>query len=233
MHDQTAGTLRPDHLALAFGVRARRRGLGLTVRQLARRADLPVTWLENLEEGSAPVSHAALTSVAGALGTSVERLLSGNVEAPPNVPTAPTAPASPAPDIRELVVMTREECRARLFLHEVGRVAPAMSREPFVLPVDYVIDAGDVVFRSTAGSRPAALTGPVAFEVDDLIRMARLGWSVLVIGDAEHVTDPTETHRLAEARTRTWSEGTHEVWTRIHPRDITGRRLRPHLREQD
>ncbi|MFI6985994.1 hypothetical protein ACIBSV_46575 [Embleya sp. NPDC050154] len=30
-----------------------------------------------------------------------------------------------------------EECRARLLLHEVGRVAPAMTPEPFVLLVDY------------------------------------------------------------------------------------------------
>ncbi|WP_331767932.1 pyridoxamine 5'-phosphate oxidase family protein [Embleya sp. NBC_00896] len=227
MHDHTAGTARSDHLALAVGVRSRSRSLGLTVRQLARRADLPVTWLEGMEEGSAPVSHAALTSVARVLDTSVERLLSGAVEVPPN--HAPAARAAPAPDIRELVVMTREECRARLLLHDVGRVAPAMSREPFVLPVDYLIDRGDVVFRSVAGTRPAEVVGRVAFEVDELIRMARLGWSVLVIGDAEHVTDPTETARLAATRTRTWSEGTREVWTRIHASAVTGRRLRPRL----
>lgn len=225
MHDETAGTLRPDRLALAVGVRSRRCGLGLTVRQLACRIDLPVTWVESLEEGSAPVSHAALARVAAALGTSAERLLSGAVEAPRD--HAPAGPSTPAPDTRELVVMTEEECRARLLLHEVGRVAPAMSREPFVLPVDYLIDAGDVVYRSVAGSRPAELVGRVAFEVDDLIRMARLGWSVLVIGDAEHVSDPIETNRLAAAQARTWSDGTREVWTRIRPSDITGRRLRP------
>ncbi|MYS87816.1 helix-turn-helix domain-containing protein [Embleya scabrispora] len=227
MHDETAGTLRPDHLALAVGVRSRRRGLGLTLRQLARHADLPVTWLEELEAGSAPVSHAALASVAGALGTSAERLLSGAVDAPPN--HAPTDPSTPAPDTRELVVMTEEECRARLLLHEVGRVAPAMTPEPFVLPVDYLIDRGDVVFRSVAGSHPAELVGRVAFEVDDLIRFARWGWSVLIIGDAEPVTDPTDVDRLTAALPPTWSDGTRELWTRIHPGAITGRRLRPRL----
>ncbi|MGC0418130.1 helix-turn-helix domain-containing protein [Embleya sp. AB8] len=225
MHDETAGTHRPDHLALAIGVRTRRRGLGLTVRQLARRTDLSVTWLEHLEEGSASVSRAALASVAGALGTSAERLASDTVEMPPT--PVPTPAAMSAPDTRELIVMTEEECRARLFLHDVGRVVPAMAREPFVLPVDYVMDGTDVVFRSPAGSRPAGLVGRVAFEVDDLLRVARLGWSVLVIGDAEHVTDPAETARFAAAGARTWSAGGREVWTRIHASHITGRRLRP------
>ncbi|MFF7250158.1 helix-turn-helix domain-containing protein [Embleya sp. NPDC008237] len=37
-------------------MRGRRRDLGLTVRQLARRTHLSVDWHEHLEEGSAPVS---------------------------------------------------------------------------------------------------------------------------------------------------------------------------------
>ncbi|WP_439681283.1 pyridoxamine 5'-phosphate oxidase family protein [Embleya sp. MST-111070] len=127
--------------------------------------------------------------------------------------------------------MTEEECRARLFLHDVGRVAPAMTQDPFVLPVDYVMDGADVIYRSAAGSRPANLVGPVAFEVDDLIRIARLGWSVLVIGDTERVTDPVETARLTRDA-RTWSDGVPDVWTRIRPRDVTGRRLRPHAGDE-
>ncbi|MFE5332817.1 pyridoxamine 5'-phosphate oxidase family protein [Embleya sp. NPDC056575] len=227
MDDETAGTHHPDHLVLAVGVRRRRRGLGLTVRQLARRTDLSVDWLEHLEEGSAPVSFAALTGLAAALGTSAEHLLRGIAEVPPAPEPAPASP--PAPETRELVVMTEEECRARLFLHDVGRVAPALTREPFVLPVDYLMDGTDVLYRSAVGSRPADLVGRVAFEVDELIRIARLGWSVLVIGDAEPVTDPAETARLTTAEARTWSEGVPEVWTRVRPRDVTGRRLRPRM----
>ncbi|MFE3204806.1 pyridoxamine 5'-phosphate oxidase family protein [Embleya sp. NPDC059237] len=97
------------------------------------------------------------------------------------------------------------------------------------MPVDYLMDGTDVIYRSAVGSRPADLVGRVAFEVDELIRIARLGWSVLVIGDAEPVTDPAETARLATAEARTWSEGVPEVWTRVRPRDVTGRRLRPRM----
>ncbi|MFI6586117.1 helix-turn-helix domain-containing protein [Embleya sp. NPDC050493] len=110
MDDETAGTHRPDHLVLAVGVRRRRRTLGLTVRQLARRSHLSVDWLEHVEEGSAPVSFAALNGLAAALDTSAENLLRGIVEVPPS-PEPPTA-APPAPETRELVVMTEEECRA-------------------------------------------------------------------------------------------------------------------------
>ncbi|WP_439680857.1 pyridoxamine 5'-phosphate oxidase family protein [Embleya sp. MST-111070] len=98
-----------------------------------------------------------------------------------------------------------------------------------MLPVDYLMDGTDVIHRSAVGSRPADLVGRVAFEVDDPIRIARLGWSVLVIRDAEPVTDPAETARLAKAEARTCSEGVAEVWTRVRPSDVTGRRLRPHV----
>lgn len=47
----------------------------------------------------------------------------------------------------------------------------------------------------------------VAFEVDEPIRIAR----------------------LAKAEARNWSEGVPEVWTRVRPRDVTGRRLRPRM----
>ncbi|WP_406291998.1 pyridoxamine 5'-phosphate oxidase family protein [Embleya sp. NBC_00896] len=124
-------------------------------------------------------------------------------------------------------VPLRTECRARLVMHEVGGVSPATTREPFVLPVNYVLDGADVVFRTAVDSPSAGLDGPVALEVDELIRAARPAWSVLIVGDATWVADPVEIARLSEDGLRPSPEGEHDAWIRIRPRRISGRRLHP------
>jgi XRE family aerobic/anaerobic benzoate catabolism transcriptional regulator len=61
--------------ALGTAVRARRTGLGLTLRTLALRADVSERFLAQLETGSGNISVARLEDVAVALGTSAAELL--------------------------------------------------------------------------------------------------------------------------------------------------------------
>ncbi|WP_439681263.1 helix-turn-helix domain-containing protein [Embleya sp. MST-111070] len=217
MDNETAGTRLPDMVDIPRNIRRRREQLGLTRADVCARAGLPMKWLVELEVGDAPLSRAALGGLAVALETSVTALVSGLSD----------APEADTPDAPRLLVMSETECRARLAGHEVGRLAGGLDQAPWVLPVNYVIDGEDIVFTTRPDSPLAHVRGAAAFEVDDVDRYARLGWSVLVIGVVEPVTDPIEIARLAEAGGGTWPARRSELWFRICPGRVTGRRVRP------
>ena len=66
----------------------------------------------------------------------------------------------------------------------------------------------------------------VALEVDHIDEALCQGWSVLVRGPAHRVAHPAELHRLQEdAAVWPWPGGEREVYVRIVPREITGRRI--------
>jgi uncharacterized protein len=72
----------------------------------------------------------------------------------------------------------------------------------------------------------AALDWPwVAFEVDGLDPDGGGGWSVLVVGRAEEVTDSDLVARAAAARQVLWAAGRGTHWIRIVPWEVAGRRI--------
>ncbi|MFI6586132.1 helix-turn-helix domain-containing protein [Embleya sp. NPDC050493] len=217
MDNETAGTRLPDMVDIPRNIRRRREQLGMTRAQVCARAGLPPKWLVELESGDAPLPRAALGGLAVALKTSVTALVSGVFD-PPKAGT---------PDARSLITMSEKECYARLATHEIGRLAGSLDGTPWVLPVNYLLDGKEIVFATRPDSPLAHVRGTTAFEVDDVDRYARLGWSVLVIGVVEAVTDPVEIARLAEAGDRAWPARRDELWLRIRPGRVTGRRLRP------
>jgi nitroimidazol reductase NimA-like FMN-containing flavoprotein (pyridoxamine 5'-phosphate oxidase superfamily) len=116
----------------------------------------------------------------------------------------------------------------------VGRIAYTSRSGPAVLPVNYRLHDGAVVFR-TAEHGPLdedLRTGitdaeyKVAFEIDDIDLAARQGWSVLIQGPAHHVTDAERASAL-RAGIDTWPPGERELFVRIVPSHITGRRISP------
>lgn len=60
---------------------------------------------------------------------------------------------------------------------KVGRVGVVADGRPVVLPVNYAIVDGAVVFRTGRGAKPTAARdgAPVAFEVDEIERRGRKG----------------------------------------------------------
>jgi uncharacterized protein len=100
---------------------------------------------------------------------------------------------------------------------------------PQIFPVNHVYDrpSGCVVFPTRAGTKlHGALDWPwVAFEVDGLDRDGGGGWSVLVAGRAEEVTDPDLIDRAATAREALWGAGHGTHWVRIVPSEVSGRRI--------
>jgi nitroimidazol reductase NimA-like FMN-containing flavoprotein (pyridoxamine 5'-phosphate oxidase superfamily) len=116
----------------------------------------------------------------------------------------------------------------------IGRIAYVGRYGPAVLPVNYELLGGAIVFRA-AEHGPldedlrTGITGAdykVAFEIDDIDTGARQGWSVLVQGPAHHVTGDEQ--ELADgARVEPWAPGDREMVVRIVPSRITGRRISP------
>ena len=125
------------------------------------------------------------------------------------------------------------ECLRLISPGGVGRLAYFGRYGPTVLPVNYVVHEGTIVFR-TAHDSPTdedLRTGiadaeyKVAFEIDELNPAAREGWSVLVQGSVHHVDTEAERASVLKAGVEPWAGGARELFLRIRPTRITGRRL--------
>ncbi|HEY1699611.1 MAG TPA: pyridoxamine 5'-phosphate oxidase family protein [Trebonia sp.] len=134
---------------------------------------------------------------------------------------------------RVIEELGEDECLRLISSGGVGRIAYTSRFGPAVLPVNYRIADGALVFRTAEhGALDEDLrTGiegaeyRVAFEIDEIDQAGRLGWSVLLVGPAHHVTD-AERAGLGEAGDVTsWAPGDRELLVRIVPSRITGRRI--------
>jgi len=116
----------------------------------------------------------------------------------------------------------------------IGRIAYQSRFGPAVLPVNFRWHDGAVVFRTT---RHSALdedlqTGIsradflVAFEIDEIDTPGRQGWSVLIQGPAHHVSE-AERESAERAGVEPWPAGERELFMRIVPNRVTGRRIQP------
>ncbi|WP_067793616.1 pyridoxamine 5'-phosphate oxidase family protein [Actinomadura formosensis] len=126
-----------------------------------------------------------------------------------------------------LEILEDDECRALLSRAEIGRIVFTHHALPAVQPVNFVVDAGDIVIRTSRMSRlaKAAADTIVAFEIDEFDADARTGWSVVVVGPARHVTDPGDSSALEALPLHTWAPGERDYFIRIRPELITGRRI--------
>ncbi|QOV34027.1 pyridoxamine 5'-phosphate oxidase family protein [Streptomyces ferrugineus] len=199
----------------------RRAELGLTRRDVAVRAGMAPGYLRYLEESPAAApSISALVRLAGALRTSVTVLTGGDVDLPPG--------RGRAARNAEFVELGVEECWRRLSTHGVGRLAVTRAEGPVVLPVNYSVVDGSIVFRTAPGSVPSQVLGTrVGFEVDHIDEAFSRGWSVLVRGRARGVTDPEARRRLEErAYSKPWAGDGRDMWVCVDPVEITGREIR-------
>jgi nitroimidazol reductase NimA-like FMN-containing flavoprotein (pyridoxamine 5'-phosphate oxidase superfamily) len=219
--DPVGATETPPVGDLGRRIARRRTELDLTRRETATRAGMAPSYLQYLEEhpGAAPGSG-VLHILAEVLHTTVTELTGGDTDLPPGA--APKAARTP-----EFSELTVRECRALLATHGVGRIAVPTSGGPVIVPVNYSVLEGAIVFRTAPGTTPALAAGcQVAFEVDRLDDVFSQGWSVLVRGHARTVTDPDEVRRLdEEAYSEPWVGGHRDLWVRIDPHDISGRRI--------
>ena len=133
---------------------------------------------------------------------------------------------------RVIEVLDSEQCLALIGPGGIGRIAYTSRYGPTVLPVTYALRDGMIVFR-TAEHGPldedlrtgiADADYKVAFEIDSIDLDARQGWSVLVQGPARHLTGADEDTARA-AGIVPWAPGDRELFVRITPHRVTGRRV--------
>ena len=125
-----------------------------------------------------------------------------------------------------LEALDADECLRLMRGCAVGRLAVVVDSTPLVFPVNFTLDGRAIVLRTSAGTKLyAARDGVVGFECDDIDRVYHTGWSVIVTGMAEEVTNPAETARLARLPLAPWCPDPKPVWLRIRPRTLTGRRI--------
>ncbi|MFI6515903.1 pyridoxamine 5'-phosphate oxidase family protein [Spirillospora sp. NPDC050679] len=113
----------------------------------------------------------------------------------------------------------------------VGRVAFDDGEGPAIIPVNYVVDGGALLFRTTVGGRltqnlSTRLAGAevrIAFEVDSLDMDGHTGWSVLLRGGARPMTEE-EAARAPDPEP--WPAGERESHIVFTPSEVSGRRLR-------
>jgi nitroimidazol reductase NimA-like FMN-containing flavoprotein (pyridoxamine 5'-phosphate oxidase superfamily) len=125
--------------------------------------------------------------------------------------------------------ISAQECLKRLAETEVGRVGVSIGALPAVVPVNYAVVDDAVVFRTAPGSQldGAVAHAVVAFEADGYDPEMGEGWSVLIRGIAEEVTDPTEVSQLDELRLESWAlDGAADHWVRVPATVISGRLTR-------
>jgi nitroimidazol reductase NimA-like FMN-containing flavoprotein (pyridoxamine 5'-phosphate oxidase superfamily) len=125
--------------------------------------------------------------------------------------------------------LTVEECLRYLATPALGRLAVSVRALPAILPVRFVLDHGEILFRVRAGSVLAAGTehAVVAFEADGADHAGGVphSWSVVATGLARHVSDDSH-HQVAGDVLRRWSVDGSDVLVVLTPSVVTGRRVR-------
>jgi Pyridoxamine 5'-phosphate oxidase len=130
--------------------------------------------------------------------------------------------------------LDESECLRLIGSGGVGRIAYTGRFGLVVLPVNYKMHEGAVVFRTAVGGPldedlRTGITGAdyqVAFEIDEIDVAAQEGWSVLVQGPAHHVESEADRQVLVNMGVNPWIGGEREMFVRITPSHITGRRIR-------
>ncbi|MFE3249104.1 helix-turn-helix domain-containing protein [Streptomyces sp. NPDC059209] len=215
--DRGAGSMPRASEDMADRVELRRIQLGLSLAEVAHRAHMSSTYLRELASMHGDFDPEGLTRLAKALDITPFELLHGRVDPPPG-----QGSATAHPRLRRL---TERECWDRLDTHGVGRLALPGDTALVVVPVNYLVDGRSVVYRTEPGSVPAVDTGTsLSFEADRLDEARMSGWSVLLTGTAEHVTDPAATGVLVDRTgSRPWAGGSRPLWIRLQPEQISGR----------
>ena len=143
----------------------------------------------------------------------------------------PANDPGPDPDGDDLVgitVLDTDGCHALLGSTPIGRVAFVHEGHLAVYPVNYRWTDDTVVFRTIVGEKLSAAQqfSDMAFEVDEWDIRNHSGWSVLVRGVAEPVTDWAEVEQLEQLDLVPWAnEEWRRRWVRIVPTEVTGRRV--------
>jgi uncharacterized protein len=128
------------------------------------------------------------------------------------------------PTVHEL---SESACWALLRTTSVGRLAVWVDDHPDIFPLNYAVEHGTVVFRSSAGSKVSAALSdsPVALEADGYDAATAEAWSVVIKGKAEEITSGSDLIDTLDLPLFPWQAGGKGRFIRIVPTTTTGRRF--------
>jgi hypothetical protein len=130
--------------------------------------------------------------------------------------------------------LDEQECLRLISAGGVGRIGYTGRFGPTVVPVNYALYEGTILFRTGEHSPMGEdlRTGiehaesKVAFEIDEISPATREGWSILVQGAAHPVDSEAERASVMGSGVEPWAGGDKELFVRVIPTRITGRRIR-------
>lgn len=211
--------LHADPAAIAHRIDDRRSQLGISPEVLAREAGMSTRYLAVLTAAGPDFDPNAFLRIAAALGLTYRELTEGRAGLPPGQSQPGPRPV--------LVRLSEPECWDRLGVRGVGRIALPAEPGPAVFPVNYTVDERTIVYRTDPHGAAAALDGtPVSFQVDRIDDHRSHGWSVLITGTAERISDTETLQRLLrDLAVQPWAGGPRMQWIRVRPKAISGRRI--------
>jgi nitroimidazol reductase NimA-like FMN-containing flavoprotein (pyridoxamine 5'-phosphate oxidase superfamily) len=131
-------------------------------------------------------------------------------------------------DRNGLEVLDREASLGLLATATLGRIGVTDGALPTILPVNFGFDGQRILVRTGVGTKlhAAAAGAVVAFEVDDFDPLYHSGWSVVVTGPAEEVSDPDDLAQARLAHLPHWVPADGHIIA-IDPAIVSGRRIIP------
>lgn len=134
----------------------------------------------------------------------------------------------------EVKDMSQGEMTELLVRGSLGHLGVARDGHPYVVPMNYVYDAGFLYFLTTEGTKTEfmAANHEVCFQVEEITDSTH--WlSVMVFGRAERLVNPGETEQITQLFTERNPELTPALnrtkigaWTRFS--NVAIYRVRPH-----
>ncbi|HET9172282.1 MAG TPA: pyridoxamine 5'-phosphate oxidase family protein [Actinospica sp.] len=130
-------------------------------------------------------------------------------------------------EAKPLGTLTVAEAITLLGTQVVGRLVYTRRALPAVTPVNFVLRDGAIwIWTASQPSMWQAVRGAVvAFEVDEIDRERRTGWSVVVLGVAELVRDPEAIERAFAQGPAPWVAAREKHLLRIPLTRVSGRRV--------
>jgi nitroimidazol reductase NimA-like FMN-containing flavoprotein (pyridoxamine 5'-phosphate oxidase superfamily) len=131
--------------------------------------------------------------------------------------------------VSALLVIDEAECLHLLHGSHLGRLGFTSRSLPVVLPVNYVVDDHRLVFTTSSASiLVAAIASDVAcLEVDDHDVFSHTGWSVLVTGHLDELTEAEADEVLQRLPLPSWRPMPYPHVLALHIEMLSGRRLSP------
>jgi nitroimidazol reductase NimA-like FMN-containing flavoprotein (pyridoxamine 5'-phosphate oxidase superfamily) len=123
-----------------------------------------------------------------------------------------------------VATLSVEECWELLEVEEFGRLAYRLVDEVHLVPINYVVDGGVLLFRTASGNKlfAAALHADVAFEIDWHDEHA--AWSVVVRGRIRRLHED-EVHRVEGRLLEPWVPTMKYDVIELTPETVSGRRF--------